>query len=274
MCALNGGVCGCAGSQTGCKCCKCGDASAATKSDSFWDSDLAKALPDPTAAFSVSVLLLMFYMGGSAPNNDPLSFITNPFVLWGLFLGAAAYQLSKNDSVTLTVADSWAANWYLFNAFFFHLILDGFGAAFDRIPLVATQYEKLDKRYLSGGNVSVPYTVALIEVFFMAPLCFLAYYFIKTGNPHRYVVEIVVSTAQFIGLIVFCGVEIFDGNLNVPAHKPVGTKEGRWANINDFSFDYIVYYWFGFWLANAIWAVVPFIRVANAAKAIHKSITC
>jgi len=220
-------------------------------------------------------MMLMVIKQQQVGEVDLIGFIINPYVIWALLLGAITYQLGRTGAqetgTRLSVSDSWAANWYLFNGFFFHLILDGFGGAFQAIPLVATQFRKLDKRYTSGTHMTVPYTIGLVEIYFMAPLCLYAYYLIKTGSRARYAIEIIVSTAQFVGLLIFCGAEIVDGNLNVPGTgSSVGVPGNRWANIKTFDENYLIYYWFGFWAANLIWAVVPYLRVSHAIQTLSK----
>lgn len=125
------------------------------------------------------------------------------------------YSLGKDDEnkVKLSIGDVWASNWYLFNGFFYHMILDAFGGSFLLIPMVVQQYQVLDKRFIN--HHPVPWSVGVIELFFMAPLCFATHIAIKQGWSSRYPLEIVVSVAQFIGMLVFMIAEVYEGQLNV-----------------------------------------------------------
>eukprot|EP01127_Copromyxa_protea_P003579 TRINITY_DN1337_c0_g1_i1.p1 TRINITY_DN1337_c0_g1~~TRINITY_DN1337_c0_g1_i1.p1 ORF type:complete len:114 (-),score=14.02 TRINITY_DN1337_c0_g1_i1:37-378(-) len=97
----------------------------------------------------------------------------------------------------------------------------------------------------------------------MAPLCFFAYRAIRQGLPSRYPLELIVSLMHAFGMLMFCAVEIYEGNTNVPAVDPIGNAEGRFANLG-FSENHITYWWFGFAFSETIWAVIPFLLSVRA----------
>jgi hypothetical protein len=101
----------------------------------------------------------------------------------------------------------------------------------------------------------------------MAPLCFFTYRAIKQGLPSRYPLEMLVSLMHAFGMAIFCAVEIYEGNKNVPAVDPIGTSEGRFANLK-FTENHITYWWFGFLFSESIWGVVPFLLGLRAFNAI------
>ena len=72
-----------------------------------------------------------------------------------------------------------------------------------------------------------------------------------------------LASVQVMGMIVFMGTELYEGQLNVPANDPVGVPGNAWANIK-FDHYHITYYWFAFWFANNVWSVVPTIRIVRA----------
>lgn len=92
----------------------------------------------------------------------------------------------------------------------------------------------------------------------MAPACFFAYRAIKQGLPSRYPLELLVSLLHAFGMVMFCAVEIYEGNLNVPAVDPIGNEHGRFANLK-FTENHITYWWFAFLFSESIWGIVPFL---------------
>lgn len=73
------------------------------------------------------------------------------------------------------------------------------------------------------------------------------------NHPLRYPMELITSTFQFMGMIVFVFAELNEGQLNVPAIDPVGIPGNRWANVKVFDLYHFTYYWFGFWFCNFVW---------------------
>lgn len=104
----------------------------------------------------------------------------------------------------------------------------------------------------------------------MAPACFFAYRAIKQGLPSRYPLELMVALLHAFGMAMFCAVEIYEGNRNVPAVDPIGNSEGRFANLK-FTENHITYWWFAFLVSESIWAVIPFLLGRRAFKNIVAS---
>jgi hypothetical protein len=71
--------------------------------------------------------------------------------------------------------------------------------------------------------------------------------------------ELIVSSFQFMGMVLFIAAEVMEGQLNVPALDPVGVPGNRWANVK-FDLYHFTYYWFGFWFCNLIWYVMDCVR--------------
>eukprot|EP01126_Amoeba_proteus_P053362 TRINITY_DN64_c0_g1_i1.p1 TRINITY_DN64_c0_g1~~TRINITY_DN64_c0_g1_i1.p1 ORF type:complete len:277 (+),score=47.68 TRINITY_DN64_c0_g1_i1:110-832(+) len=186
-----------------------------------------------------------------------LTFFVNPCVLFSLALGLATVYWSSlgNKSRTLSRSDLYSSNWYLVNGVVFHLMFDGFSGSLQSIPLIVDQYKVLDNRF--NTHHAVPWVIGIIEMLVMAPLCFLTYRAIRRNLPSRYPLELMVAILHAFGMVLFCAVEIYEGNLNVPAVDPIGNSNGRFANLK-FTENHLTYWWFGFLFSEAIWGIVPF----------------
>lgn len=138
----------------------------------------------------------------------------------------------------------------------------GGSGTFQLVPVVVQQYSNLDLRFVN--HHVVPWIVGAIELFVMQPLCIATLMAILYKSPLRFPLELVTSTFQLMGMIVFVGAEVYEGQLSVPALDPVGIPGNRWANVKLFDFYHFTYYWFGFWFCNLIWGFVPYYRIMRA----------
>lgn len=167
--------------------------------------------------------------------------------------------------------DSWTAEWYWWNAWLYHGVMDGASGTFRLIPVVVQQYDTLDRRFPTGHVV--PWVVGLIELFIMQPACLLTLYAILTQSSYRYPLEILTSTFHIAGMLVFVISEVYEGQLNVPALDPVGVPGNAWANVKFLDFYHFTYYWFGFWFCNLVWGYVPAYRIWRSLQEIAKGMT-
>jgi len=233
---------------------------------------------DPTSAFALLVLAIMIGRAAAAGDYASLkAFVMNAAVIFTVILTYLIYYIGEDEQHGRPVAKlsrscRWTAMWYLLNGCFFHLLLDGFTGTFQMVPFILTQYNQLDRRFSpSNPTHTVPWTVGLIEMFVMAPLCFYCYIAIKKGWSSRWPVEIIVSVCHVFGMVIFCVTEIKDGQTNIPAGKPIGDRVGGLFAHRDFSDnDQLTFYWFGFVVCNIVWAVVPYMRIAAATEHIVK----
>jgi hypothetical protein len=236
-----------------------------------WKSAAVSALPDPTRVFSFLVMAIM--LGRYAESHDwdasllLTGFFLNPYVVVFLSIAVAVLRVSNSNSNAklppLPVYDRWAVEWYWWNAWFYHAVMDGASGSFQLVPVVVQQYQVLDKRFTT--HHSVPWTVGAIELFIMQPLCLACVYCILQRHPYRFPLELITSTFQVMGMILFIVAEVFEGQLNVPALDPVGIPGNRWANVK-LDLYHFTYYWFGFWFCNLIWGVVPYYRIVRAVQ--------
>eukprot|EP01006_Ploeotia_vitrea_P020767 TRINITY_DN53069_c0_g2_i1.p1 TRINITY_DN53069_c0_g2~~TRINITY_DN53069_c0_g2_i1.p1 ORF type:complete len:237 (+),score=18.10 TRINITY_DN53069_c0_g2_i1:23-733(+) len=160
------------------------------------------------------------------------------------------------NKMPLTNAESAKAWWWLLNGVYIHGMMDGLAGACGKIPIMVSQYHKVDKRYSYGCTTEggAPVCVlSLTELFLMAPLSVAIYAGYKWRSVWRRPLEIVVCVMQMTGTIFFVGAEVTTGLQNLPTDRNF-----------DFTLDHIVYFWFAFIFCNLIWFLVPLRILATA----------
>jgi len=241
-----------------------------------WENEdsAIRRCPDPTRVFSFLVVAIMVFRFLEANEwkleEAAWGFFLNLYVVFSLSLSiAVVYAASgRGNGKPLSVADKWAAEWYWWNAWLYHLTMDGFSGSFQKVPVVVQQYFVLDNRFRT--HHVVPWIIGVIEITCMAPCCLLTIWFILKRHPLRYPMELVTSTFQFMGMVVFVAAEVYEGQLNVPALDPVGIPGNRWANVKIFDLYHFTYYWFGFWFCNLAWGFVPYYRIMRSLQECHE----
>ena len=232
-----------------------------------WQSPWIKRLPDPTRIFSLFVIgfpIVQFLIQHDFNVSLIVSgFILDPFVLGCLAAAVATSYLATHGNTTtaLPVYDRWAAEWYWWNAFLYHGVLDGATGSFCQVPVMLSQYQILDRRFIT--HHSVPFTVGCVEFFIMQPCCLALVYAIHRRCVYRFPLELILGCCHIFGLIMFLVAEVYEGQLNVPSLDPVGVPGDRWANAK-LNFYHFMYYWFGFWFCNLVWLFIPSIRMYRA----------
>lgn len=226
-------------------------------------------LPDPTRLFSLFVVgfpIVRFLRDHEYDFTLVLTgFFLNPYVLGCLAVAVATsyYAQTKNiyEGKKMPVYDRWTSEWYWWNAFLYHGVLDGATGSFCAVPVMLQQYQVLDRRFIT--HHSVPYTVGLVEFFIMQPCCLALVWSIHRRSAMRFPLEILTCCLHMFGCVMFLVTEYYEGQLNVPAPDPVGVPGNRWANAK-LDFLHFMYYWFGFWFCNLVWMVIPSIRMYRA----------
>jgi len=181
-----------------------------------------------------------------------------------------AHDAEYGKTSSLTMGEKWISRWYLWNGAVFHMLMDGFSGSFSNtfagVPLIANQYEKLDRRFNTANpDHSTIWTVGVLELFVMTPLCFYCYIGMNKGWASRWPMELIVGVCHIFGMLVFCLTEIKDGQRNIPGTNPIGGDNGlfehaKWDN------EHLTFYWFGFVVCNLVWFVVPYLRIAAAVE--------
>ena len=171
---------------------------------------------------------------------------------------------------SLPIYDQWAAEWYWWNAWLYHGIMDGASGTLQAIPVVVSQYKVLDHRFAT--HHSVPWVVGLVEILFHQPVCLLTLYAVLVKSPYRFPLEIITAILHMFGAFVFVFAEVYEGQFNVPALDPVGIPGNRFGNVKWLSHYQFVYYWFGFWFCNFVWIWVPLYRLQRAVQECARSL--
>lgn len=145
------------------------------------------------------------------------------------------------------------ASWFLLNGAIIHIFMDGLIGVFKVCRPFQRHYAKLDKRY-GEGDATVD-VISLLELFLYGPASLVLYYAYYTRRTWRYPLEIAVSCFQMYGAILFVFTEVWYDFAHLPADRKF-----------EFKFDHLLYFWFGFWVANSIWFVIPSWVIYGASK--------
>lgn len=229
-------------------------------------------LIDPTRLFSIIVLVIMWFRFLQAHDFsfDQLveGFLLNPYVdvftLISVVTLIMAKPSEKSKVAPLSNSDLMTLEWYFWNSFLYHGIMDGASGTFQLVPVVVSEYQYLDKRFAT--HHVVPWLVGAVELFVMFPLCLATLYCIRQRSVWRYPLEIITSVMHIFGMVMFVAAEVYEGQRNVPAMDPVGIPGDRWGNVQFTNLYHLIFYWFGFWICNLIWGVVPMIRIVSACQ--------
>lgn len=228
-------------------------------------------MPDPTRIFSGLVLTILFvrYLQAHEWNFGGAigGLFLNPYVVFYVATAGAAVVLGLRAAdaaihqpwAHLPVYDRWTVEWYWWNAWLYHAVMDGSAGSLRLVPVVVHQYDVLDLRF--PHRHVVPYLIGLVELLVMYPLCLATVYAILARSSYRFPLELLVSTLQVMGMIIFVGSEVYEGQVNIPALDPVGN--GSKLSLK-FNLYHLMYYWFGFWFCNLLWGVVPYYRIHRA----------
>ena len=211
---------------------------------------------DPTMVFCLFCLIVPLFKEASTTHEERIAFLTDPLLLgsFGLLIALAFLVRITGKCVELNVWERARARWYLWNGAIIHIMMDGGVGALKKLPLFRHQYKILDARFNDDDAITVPVLVGLVEIFVMAPLCFLTYYAYRRGSSWRYPMEVMICTCHIFGTIMFCLPEHLEGFKNIET---------------DFDFEFtlhkITYFWFGYG-ANFIWIVLPLCFLSGAFK--------
>ncbi|XP_055331407.1 3-beta-hydroxysteroid-Delta(8),Delta(7)-isomerase-like [Paramacrobiotus metropolitanus] len=132
-----------------------------------------------------------------------------------------------------------------------HLVIEGYFASFhgtlagsDHIlAQIWKEYAKGDSRYISSDAFTV-----VMETFTAAvdgPLCLWTVYAYIRNKPYVHVLQILVSTAQFYGDILYMLTEWFDGFMHGPPFHPL--------------------YFYGYFVTmNSFWLIIPMLLIMES----------
>ncbi|XP_054752120.1 3-beta-hydroxysteroid-Delta(8),Delta(7)-isomerase-like [Lytechinus pictus] len=131
-----------------------------------------------------------------------------------------------------------------------HCILEGYFSVFyqtipsktDFLGQIWKEYGKGDSRYVIGDNCTV--CVESVTAWLEGPACFLIILAYLRRSPSRYLLQLLVSTGQLYGTIIFFMTEYRDGL----AHCKYGDP---------------LYFWVYFISFNVPWVIIPIINIIH-----------
>jgi EXPERA (EXPanded EBP superfamily) len=235
-----------------------------------WENAAVQAMPDPTRIFSFLCLTVVCVRFLITTEWDLAATVwglfLNPYVVFFFLTACVAVRMGlqaaqkKGIVAPLPVYDRWTAEWYWWNAFLYHAVLDGATGSLRLVPVTVLQYDVLDRRF--PNEHVVPWMIGMIELLVMYPLCLVTVYAVLSRSNLRFPLELIISSIHIMGMVIFIVTEVYEGQVNVPALDPVGHADGSiHLKLNLYHF---VHYWFGFWFCNSIWGVVPYYRIHRA----------
>merc|ERR1711971_649017 len=163
-----------------------------------------------------------------------MGYIAGPAFFIAFTVLVLALLGARKSHVQLTVSESLAANWYLWNTVVFHLLLDGFGGILAMLPLMHKNYRLLDRRYrfeLVGqsvpeaplaAEVAIVTVINYMEIFVHAPLTLASFWGVCYRSPWRQPVQAVALTVQLVGAVLFGMPDLLTGCENF---QPLGKKD-------------------------------------------------
>eukprot|EP00002_Diphylleia_rotans_P020724 TRINITY_DN4021_c0_g1_i1.p1 TRINITY_DN4021_c0_g1~~TRINITY_DN4021_c0_g1_i1.p1 ORF type:complete len:196 (+),score=44.65 TRINITY_DN4021_c0_g1_i1:54-641(+) len=168
------------------------------------------------------------------------------------------WKTSYPSKEKLTFSQKLLAFWYIFNGIVIHCWLDGMVGLLGLFPPLYEQYGILDSRYPDKD----PYVMAVsaVELLIMHPLCLAAFHALLQKKPQFHPLQILVSSLQLMGCLIFTFGEVLMGFKHV-------VRDG------DFSFtpEKIFYFYIFFVLANMLWTFLPSALIYNSVSEIAKS---
>lgn len=212
---------------------------------------------DPTFLFAVQTFLLVaVYLTYTESLEKAGDFLFSPGALMCYVVTYLAFRWTSGDA-KLEPWEERSAVWYLLNGTVFHFFMDGLAGGFRLGGPLGDMYKLLDKRVAEHRADTL--VVLYLEIFIYFPICLLTARAIRQGLPSRRGLEILICTCHLLGLIFFVGPEIIAGCTSVPAIDPAGGTTGPcWANLSyPPSLNHLLYFWFGFVVANIPWVIVP-----------------
>eukprot|EP01005_Ploeotia_sp_CARIB1_P001486 NODE_410_length_863_cov_412.972826_g401_i0.p1 GENE.NODE_410_length_863_cov_412.972826_g401_i0~~NODE_410_length_863_cov_412.972826_g401_i0.p1 ORF type:complete len:254 (-),score=33.63 NODE_410_length_863_cov_412.972826_g401_i0:101-802(-) len=216
-------------------------------------------LLDPTTLFVLGCLLTPAVLNYN--DTDALKeYFTDPHLLLCTLLTLLLIFITHctGKTVKLSARDKRAATWFLLNGTYIHILMDGLVGAYHKLPLMDKSYLIVDKRFTRGWSdergTSIV-MISLIELFVMGPLCCLVYYGYYKNKGWRRPLEVIVSTLQFMGAVMFTGPELLNGMVNIPTDWKL-----------EFTQHHLVYFWFAFVFCEPLWMVVPAMFIYRAVK--------
>ncbi|XP_078242619.1 3-beta-hydroxysteroid-Delta(8),Delta(7)-isomerase [Pogona vitticeps] len=147
---------------------------------------------------------------------------------------------------------SLAVSWFAICGFIHGVIEGWFSLYHTEIPgdqsflsQLWKEYAKGDSRYIIGDNFTI--CMETITAFAWGPLSLWTVLAFLSGQPHRFVLQLVVSLGQLYGDVLYFYTEYRDGFSHSEMWHPV-------------------YFWFYFVFMNFLWIIIPSVLILDAWK--------
>ncbi|KAJ3280348.1 hypothetical protein HK104_000734, partial [Borealophlyctis nickersoniae] len=168
-------------------------------------------------------------------------------ILTQFFTGVAAllvicWVIARRSPKSLGTGSKLAFQWWILCGFI-HLGIEAYFAATHatiagnhHFPAqVLKEYSKSDSRYMRSDSFVV--VMEAVTGFIVGPLSFLTAYLIYTSHPSYHVPQLLTSTCQLYGVVLYYGTAVFDGLVDCDPNP--------------------YYVWFYFVVMNLPWVVIP-----------------
>jgi hypothetical protein len=188
-----------------------------------------------------------------------VGYFTDPAFAVGLAVLCFAIFCVRNSKSKLSLGESLAANWYLWNCVCIHVMMDGLAGGYNKLGLMGEQYLNVDRRFryhligqpggTNAADSANAWVICNVELFLHAPLTLAAFVGVCHRAPWRHSVESFALAMQFFGSLVFPLADLLTGCHNM---QPMGVGTCS----PPFTPFFIFFFYFGV-LINFLWAVVP-----------------
>uniref|UniRef100_A0A6B2LPM2 EXPERA domain-containing protein n=1 Tax=Arcella intermedia TaxID=1963864 RepID=A0A6B2LPM2_9EUKA len=142
--------------------------------------------------------------------------------------------------------------------------MDVFAGQFQWMGMMSQHYLKVDPRYIHGlSHVSghSVFMTSMVELLLQTPLCIATYWGFHHQSPWRRVTQLAASILHLSGMWWMYYPEALAGFPHLEIDRNF-----------EFTFDHILYYWFGYCFCCTLWTVVPVYMCYKAAKEISQLI--
>ncbi|XP_034952958.2 3-beta-hydroxysteroid-Delta(8),Delta(7)-isomerase [Zootoca vivipara] len=189
------------------------------------------------------------------PNDRPMwQILTFLFSVSGLLL-IVTWVIARWQNRTATPLGTWrslAICWFAICGFI-HGVIEGWFSLYHKeiagdqsfLSQLWKEYAKGDSRYIISDNFTV--CVETVTAFAWGPLCIWTVLAFLSDQPHRFVLQLIVSLGQLYGDVLYFSTEYREGF----SHSELGHP---------------IYFWFYFVFMNGLWVIIPSILILDAWK--------
>ncbi|GMI61519.1 hypothetical protein ScalyP_jg9061 [Parmales sp. scaly parma] len=231
---------------------------------------------DPSFIFLVPTLLIPLFANGDATTKtltfmiptpeQGLAYLNNKAIIaaFAFYVLAQLFTLGSGRSTK-------TANWFLLNGAIIHVAMDGLTGGYHAIPLMDASYRQLDNRFnedrktgASEDAWAAAYLVVTLELFVMAPMCFVTYFACMKKKSWRQEMVLLTGFIQLLGTIMFVFPEFVTGCKNLSPFGLEGCIERFTSVPSGSTLEYHGLFFLFAVGANLVWIFVPLKLMVNA----------